>query len=85
MTFQEFQQLCTDAVTGGQPIKSPCPITIGDPAGRLFASQGDLNHLLVVFREKPDNAALKPILQSVRFSYEVGTNETVITPITTGG
>jgi hypothetical protein len=85
MTFQEFKTLCDDAVATSQPVKSPCPIVIGDPAQSVKGSYGDApDHHLVIFTEPPDNAALKPIVQSVRFSFEAGTNETVITPITTG-
>jgi hypothetical protein len=84
MTFQEFQALCNNAIRGRQPVKSPCPIVIGDPAAPLRASYGEVNRSLVEFREEPDNAALKPIVQSVLFSYEAATSQTVITPVTTG-
>jgi hypothetical protein len=84
MTFQEFQTLCQSAVISGQPVKSACPIIIGDPAAPIRGSYGEFNRVLVEFRETPDNAALKPIVQSVRFSYDAANNETVITPVTTG-
>jgi hypothetical protein len=85
MTFQEFQQLCTSAITTGMPVKSAAPIVIGDPAAVAYASYGELQRPLVVFKEKPDNAALRSIVGSVRFSYDAATSQTVITPITTTG
>jgi hypothetical protein len=85
MTFQDFQQLCDNAVATSQVVTSPCPIVIGDPAQPVKASYGDtLDHHLIIFTEKPNTAALSSIVQSVRFFFDAPNNQTVIQPLTTG-
>jgi hypothetical protein len=77
MTFEEFKQHCTRAVSTNQPVLLPCPIIIGD--GDITAAYGDtINHQIVIFNTPPDNADLREIVRSVRFSFESGTNEVVI-------
>lgn len=85
MTFQDFQQLCNNAIATNHPVQSPCPIIVGDPAESVKASYGDsLDHPLILFTEKPNTAALRPIVQSVRFIFDAPNNQTVIQPLTTG-
>jgi hypothetical protein len=86
MTFQEFETLCNSATASGVAVNSPCPIVIGDPGETVKASYNAPpdRRLLVEFREKPDIAALRPIVQTIRLSYDPANNQTVITPVTTG-
>ncbi len=83
MTFDEFEQACTGAKEGGTAVSFPCPIVIGDgdPSGGIGDS---INHQIVVFKLKPDNARLSAIYAEVRFTYDAESDQTVITPITTG-
>jgi len=85
MTFEEFQALCNQAVSTNQQVLAPCPITIGDESAPIQSTLGDTPfHSIVVFRMKPDDAALQAIYGSVRFSFESANNQTVIQPMTTG-
>jgi hypothetical protein len=85
MTFEEFQQICNQAVSTAQSVESPCPISIGDDAAPIQSQISDtLTHALVVFRTKPDNAALRAIYSSVRFRFDAPNNQTIIAPVTTG-
>jgi hypothetical protein len=84
MTFEEFQQHCTQAVSMNHPVTLPCPIVIGD--GEIHASLGDtFEHRIIIFKIEVDNDALQSIYRLVRFSFDALNNQTVIQPLTTSG
>jgi len=83
MTFEDFQQHCTQAVSMNQPVLLPCPIIIGD--GDIAAAYGDtISHQIIIFKTPPDNAALRQIVRQVRFSFAATENAVAISPLTTG-
>jgi hypothetical protein len=83
MTFEELQQLCNQVVSTNQPTSVPCPIVVGDASDPIQLQLGDtVSHQLVIYRMKPDNAALHAIYDAVRFSFDAPNNQTVIAPIT---
>jgi hypothetical protein len=83
MTFEDFQQLCNQAVSTSQEVVAPCPIVVGD--GEIHAALGDTpDHHIVIFKTSTDNAALRSIYSKVRFRFDAPNNQTVISPITTG-
>jgi hypothetical protein len=86
MTFEEFQALCNQAVSTNQQVLAPCPITVGDEAAPIQSTLGDTPfHQLVIFRMKPDDAALHSVYDAVRFTFATVENAVAISPITTGG
>jgi hypothetical protein len=84
MTFEDFQELCAQAVSTGQSVTSPCPIIVGsEEAAQSMLGDTPFHHI-VIFKMKPDDAALQAIYATVRFSFDEAGNQTVIQPITTG-
>ena len=83
MTFDEFEQACMGVKNSGTAAHLPCPVAVGD--GQIEASiSNTIDHQIVIFKLKTDNAKLSAIYSSVRFTYDAVNNETVITPKTTG-
>jgi hypothetical protein len=89
MTFTEFQSLCSGVVTTSVPVSQPCPVIIGDASARTMGGYGivenGIQKELVALKEQVPTAQMVEILNTCRFSYAEATNETVISPITTGG
>ena len=49
MTFEQFQQHCTEAMSTNQTVTLPCPVIVGEGPDR--AAIGDTHdHHLVIFR-----------------------------------
>ncbi len=85
MTFDDFKQLCDEAVTTASTVSSPCPIDIGTPSDPVLSQLGDKpDHALIVYRTKPDDETLRSIYRSVSFTFDAPNNQTVINPLTTG-
>ena len=83
MTFEEFQQLCNQAISTNQQVVAPCPIIIG--SGEDHAYLGDTPaHHLIIFKTDAANPALRTIYRTVAFSFDAPGNQVVIQPITTG-
>jgi hypothetical protein len=83
MTFEDFQQICNQAVTTNLPVQQPCPIIIGEGNDRAYL--GDTpNHHLIIFRTVTNSAALRSLYNTVRFTFDAPNNQTVIQPLTTG-
>jgi hypothetical protein len=88
MTFTEFQSLCSNVVATGSATSQPCPVVIGDESAPTIGGYGTVDNgaekQLVVLKEQVPTASMIEILNTCRFSYASGSNETVISPITTG-
>lgn len=83
MTFEEFKATCNNVASTQVPARAACPIDIG--TGEARSALGDAPfHNLIIYRMVPDGEALRQIYSSVRFSFDTGPNEVVISPITTG-
>jgi hypothetical protein len=83
MTFEDFHQLCNQAISTNQQVTAPCPIVIGDGNIRAYLSD-QIGHPIVIFKTDAANPALQDIYRTVRFSFEAPNNQTVIQPLTTG-
>ena len=80
MTFEDFQQLCNQAISGNHPVSASSPIVIGTGDDRAYL--GDTpDHHLIIFKETTNAALLQSLYAKVRFRFDAANNQTIIEPL----